>query len=526
MSSSHIGNLFQWSIFIILMLLLATSNGDDEKKGKQKKQLSASRLRAEGDAAFANRDYNKAIKYFNQLIDIDPNKHINHHKRALTYLVKNSYWKAVRDWSKAIKIDKTFKSAYLYRGKTYKKLGKCNKALTDLNKVYELDSNTKDIGSLISETQKCVNQYSIAMNLINKNKCDEAKPIIDSLLEIAPYDNKLNLGLAECAFNSGLWQDTLTYTANILRVEPQNLNVLLLRGKAYYQLGEKDLALKHYKSGLKSDPEHKLIKKEFKKIKKIHRILNNAEEEMKTLKWKDALESYANVLTIDSENNHLISFVYINRCKCATRIRNQKKENDESEIIFEMTNAIRINYCDEASKYNPDSGDAYFYRGKAFKEMKKWDEAVANFKTAMSKNQGSREYQEELRNAEFEKKKANRKDYYGILGVGQHASQRELKKAFRKCGLEHHPDQVQQKSESEREYHETMFLACVEAHDLLSNPEIRAKYDRGEDVLEQSQGGNRGGGFPFGQGGFPFGGFQQGGGGGGGGGRTFTFKFG
>lgn len=195
-----------------------------------------------------------------------------------------------------------------------------------MNKVYEMDSNTKDIGELIEEAQKCVNQYETAMNLINNNQCEQAQPIIDELLEIAPYDNKLNLGLANCKFQSKDFQSVLTYTGNILRVDPQNLDVLLLRGKAYYQLGEKDLALKHYKSGLKSDPEHKAIKKEFKTVKKIYRILDNAEDEMKNLKWKDALESYAMVLTIDEANNHLLSWVYINRCKCATRIRNQKRE--------------------------------------------------------------------------------------------------------------------------------------------------------------------------------------------------------
>eukprot|EP01083_Nonionella_stella_P313329 1124326_1 len=513
------------SLVVILLILLGIATAIDEPPAKKaKKQLSPARLRAEGDAAFTNRDYNKALKYFNQLIDIEPTKQINFHKRALTYLVKNSYWKAVRDWGKAIKLDNAFKSAYLYRGKTYKKLGKCSKALTDLNKVYELDANTKDIGSLMEECNQCIQQYSIATNLIDTNNCEEAQVVIDQLLEIAPYDNTLNLGLANCNFNNGQFQNVLTYTGNILRANPQNLDVLLLRGRAYYQLGEKELALKHYKSGLKSDPEHKAIKKEWKKIKKINRLLDNAEEEMKALKWKDALETYAMVLTVDEANNHLISHVYINRCKCGTRIRNQKRESeDESEIVFEMNDKIRRAYCDEAIQHNPENGDAYFHRGKAFKEMKKWDEAVANFKTALSKNQGSREYQEELRNAEFEKKKANRKDYYGILGVSQHASPREVKKGFRKCAMEHHPDQTQHLKKEKREYHEAIFKECVEANDLLSDPEVRAKYDRGEDVLEQQQGGNRQGGFPFGGGGFPFGGFQQGGQGGG---RTFKFKFG
>ena len=55
--------------------------------------------------------------------------------------------------------------------------------------------------------------------------------------------------------------------------------------------------------------------------------------------------------------------------------------------------------------------------------------------------------------------------------------------------------------------------------------EKRAKYDRGEDVLGQMQGGNRQpGGFNFQGFPFNFANFQQGGGGGGG--QRFTFRFG
>ena len=87
--------------------------------------------------------------------------------------------------------------------------------------------------------------------------------------------------------------------------------------------------------------------------------------------------------------------------------QNQKRFNPDNpdEIIYEMTDEIRRGYCDEAIKHNPDDGDAYFYRGKAFKEMKKWDEAVANFKTALSKNQGNNEYRQELQMQNLKKRK-------------------------------------------------------------------------------------------------------------------------
>ena len=63
--------LLKWILVFISISFIASTNcqPDSEKQPKkEKKQLSPARLRAEGDAAFTNRDYNKAIKWFNQLI--------------------------------------------------------------------------------------------------------------------------------------------------------------------------------------------------------------------------------------------------------------------------------------------------------------------------------------------------------------------------------------------------------------------------------------------------------------------------
>ena len=40
----------------------------------------------------------------------------------------------------------------------------------------------------------------------------------------------------------------------------------------------------------------------------------------------------------------------------------------------------------------------------------------------------------------------DKRDYYEVLGVGKSASADEIKKAFRKAAIEHHPDRVVKKA--------------------------------------------------------------------------------
>src|SRR4051794_10889564 len=79
------------------------------------------------------------------------------------------------------------------------------------------------------------------------------------------------------------------------------------------------------------------------------------------------------------------------------------------------------------------------------------------------------------------------RDYYKTLGVDKKASADEIKKAYRKLARKYHPDTNPGDATAEEHFKEVS-----EAHDVLSDPDKRRKYDRGGSIFT--------GGSPFGGG--------------------------
>jgi molecular chaperone DnaJ len=68
---------------------------------------------------------------------------------------------------------------------------------------------------------------------------------------------------------------------------------------------------------------------------------------------------------------------------------------------------------------------------------------------------------------------ARKRDYYEVLGVAREASAQELKSAYRKLALQHHPDRNPGDKVAE-----DLFKEASEAYEVLSDGERRARYDR------------------------------------------------
>lgn len=139
-----------------------------------------------------------------------------------------------------------------------------------------------------------------------------------------------------------------------------------------------------------------------------------------------------------------------------------------------------ITDADECIAISRLSWKALRTRARARLVKDAFEEACQDFRAAIDAAQSEggldasvdRSLKDELRKAEVQLKRSKTKDYYKILGLERSCGEVEIKKAYRRESLKHHPDKGGD---------EEQFKLVVEAHTVLSDPARRQRYDNGDD---------------------------------------------
>ena len=69
--------------------------------------------------------------------------------------------------------------------------------------------------------------------------------------------------------------------------------------------------------------------------------------------------------------------------------------------------------------------------------------------------------------------KIDSENHYEVLGLQPDCSNIDVRKAYRKLAMEHHPDKAKDKNNIS----DSAFKRIREAYDVLSDPQQRSKYD-------------------------------------------------
>merc|ERR1712098_694922 len=137
-------------------------------------------------------------------------------------------------------------------------------------------------------------------------------------------------------------------------------------------------------------------------------------------------------------------------------------------------------------------------RAGAYLAEDMYEEALGDYRAALERDEDFSRAKEGIQRAQKMQKQAGKRDYYKILGVKKSATKKEISKAYKKLAVQWHPDKFL--DEEEKKAAEKKFMDIAAAKEVLSDDEMRQKYDHGEDPLDPESQGGGGGGHPFGRG--------------------------
>lgn len=245
--------------------------------------------------------------------------------------------------------------------------------------------------------------------------------------------------------------DAQNIAMSLLRNNSQDPEALVLRGRALYAQGENDKAIQHFRQALNCDPDYRDAVKYLRMVQKLDRMKADGNAEYKAGRWQSAVDKYTEALDVDPLNKGTNSKLLQNRALCRVQLKDYKGA---------------IQDCEKALSLDPSYTKAKKTKANALGQSGDWESAVRELKELQEQDPQDASIAKEVRKAELELKKSKRKDYYKILGVDKDADENQIKKAYRKAAIIHHPDK-----NPDDEQAAERFKDIVEAYETLSDSE-------------------------------------------------------
>eukprot|EP01059_Diplonema_ambulator_P022027 TRINITY_DN366_c0_g1_i9.p2 TRINITY_DN366_c0_g1~~TRINITY_DN366_c0_g1_i9.p2 ORF type:complete len:530 (+),score=190.58 TRINITY_DN366_c0_g1_i9:180-1592(+) len=459
--------------------------------------------------------YNDAVNVLNDILKEDPDNAKALYKRAEVNDLLKRTDKALADLNVILQMKPDSKQAYQLRSKILTKTGDFENAWQDwetLRRIYEKSTSKYEKGKKLEEA--IAKRDALRTLAIEKVKMEElllkdpenlsyqryCMDVMGKMMKEAKEKaDEYRLKRVNCALAAKDYNVANDELARVLALDPYNLDAVYLKALSLKMMGATEAALSNVKGCLSLDPEHKQCMALHKSIKKYNKLAKRFEDHIMDKDWDKILEVVQESFEADA-NPFNADRLYFYRCKA-----HLSKRMIEAGVES-CTEAIG-----ESGEKNPNAWELHIMRADVHMLSGDFAEAEKDINRASELQPNERSIMEKRARLEKLKKQAARKDYYVILGVSRTADEKEIKKAYRKLAMVHHPDKLNTESMTveEIEIAETRYKDMSEAYQVLTDDEKRRRYDLGEDLDEQPQHQHHGfqqGGFHFhqGQGGFNF----------------------
>ncbi|KAF2860811.1 TPR-like protein, partial [Piedraia hortae CBS 480.64] len=431
------------------------------------KAPDAEEFKAAGNKLYAAGQYDQAAQEYTRAIAADPGSSTYLSNRAAAYMAAGRWTDALEDCISASHLSPNNPKILHRLAKIHTSLGRPQDAL-EIYASMTPPATAKDRAAALQMqahiTQAEENLRTGTGGSLALHALDQAEKGLASSVP-PPRKWRLMRGNAYLKMNNiNSLGSAQSISTDLLRLNPTDAEALLLRGRALSAQGENEKAITHFRSALSYDPDFREAALLLRKIQTLERKKEEGNRLFKTGRFENAIEAYNAALEADEGNKPTAAKILRNRAMAAAKLGR-----------FEEA----ISDCDRALVFDPGYVNAARTRAKILGESGDWEGAVRAYQALVADAPGDVALARELRNAELELKKSKRKDYYKILGVGKNASKEEIKKAYRRLAVVHHPDKNPGDAAAEER-----FKDLQEASETLLDEGRRARYDSGEDLME------------------------------------------
>uniref|UniRef100_A0A671PHQ4 DnaJ homolog subfamily C member 3-like n=1 Tax=Sinocyclocheilus anshuiensis TaxID=1608454 RepID=A0A671PHQ4_9TELE len=418
----------------------------------------------------------EALSHYHSAVEGDSKNYLTYYKRAAVFLAMGKSKSALPDLSQAIQLKPDFLAARLQRANILLKQGSTQEAREDFQAVV-----TVEMSGPTNKIQKQITNQMLPFKL-------SMSPVIQKLFfvfQLSPWDPESRELRAECYIRLGDPRKAIMDLTPATRLRADNRAAFLKLSQLHYSLGDHHDSLNQVRECLKLDQDDKECFAHYKQVKKLSKQLDSAEELISEQRYQEAIEKYESVMRTEPNVAFYTNKAKERICFCLVKMKSAEEA---------------VDICSEAHQREPQNIHILRDRAEAYILLQEYEKAVEDYQEAREFDQDNQEIREGLDRAQKLLKQSHKRDYYKILGVSRSANKQEIIKAYRKLAQQWHPDNFQ--SEADKKEAEKKFIDIASAKEVLTDPEMRQKFDSGEDPLdpENQQGGGGGGGreWPFG----------------------------
>ena len=439
---------------------------------------SAEQIKEEGNVAFKAKHYHDAIDLYSKAIDLAPLEPAYLTNRAAAYMALNRFRPALADCQSAATLQSTSGNVSGAPPKTLLRLARCHLALgtpdaasSALCPVLDTEPDNAQARALADKIRELEGHLVTFQGARERKEWGLARLALDKCRQVVEREGgdiplewrlwKVDLELAK-----GNWDGANVNATEALRCAPQSPEALTTRGLVLLLSGKLPQAKDHIASALRLDPAHAPAMQLRKRIREIERLKEEGNVAFKANKLDDALRLYDDALELVGEDEAEGRGGQMRATLLSNRATTLSKLGRHEDAVLASTSALDL---------APESFKALRTRARAQLVLERYEDAVRDFNSALEyadTDTEKRALRTELKKAEAALKRSKTKDYYKILGLARDCTEADIKKAYRRESLKHHPDKGGD---------EEKFKLVVEAHAVLSDPRRRERYDLGED---------------------------------------------